>query len=51
MANDRKGAYAEVEGLKKGKHRIARDYRRLELVLAILFAFISLVIFTDDFFS
>lgn len=51
MANERTGAYAEVESLKKGKHRIGRDYRRLEMLFAALGAFVSLIAFTENFFS
>lgn len=49
--NERKGAYAEVEGLKQGKHRIAKDYRRFELILAIFGAVLFLFFFSGDIFN
>ena len=45
MAGDRTGAYSEVESLKKGKHKIAKDYRRNELLLSLVFAFIICFLF------
>ncbi len=45
MAGERTGAYSEVESLKKGKHKIAKDYRRNELILSLLFAFIICFLF------
>ena len=45
-ADDRKGAYAEVEHLKKGKWRIKRDYNRLNIVIAAAIAITLLFFFT-----
>ena len=45
MAGERSGAYSEVESLKKGKHKIAKDYRRNELLLSLVFAFIICFLF------
>ena len=50
-ADDRKGAYAEVEHLKKGKWRIKRDYNRLNIVIAAAIAITLLFFFTGDLFS
>ena len=50
-ADDRKGAYAEVEHLKKGKWRIQRDYNRLNIIIAAAIAITLLFFFTGDLFS
>lgn len=47
----RTGAYADVESLKQGKYKIGRDYRRSELLLSFIAAFICMIIFTSNMFS
>ncbi|WP_172198852.1 hypothetical protein [Campylobacter sp. RM16188] len=47
----RKGAYSEVESLKKGKYEISRDYRRTELLFAVGFTIIIMVFFSGKLIS
>lgn len=51
MANERKGAYSEVESLKKGKHQIAKDYRRIELLLSAGGTVVFMIFFSKDLLS
>lgn len=47
----RHGAYSEVESLKKGKWQIAKDYRFLEMALAVLIALCIMAVFCNTLWS
>lgn len=46
-----KGAYADVENLKKGKYAIAKYVRRLELLIAFGCSLTIMILFTTNFIS
>lgn len=51
MADERKGAYSEVEGLKKSKYKIGKDYKRIEIVISLAAALMVMLLFSSSLFS